>query len=241
MSKRLLFLNLVLVLVSISVAVALARELSSSRQLPPPRAARETQSPPQPADPPATTPTARSGQPAAYSVIAARNLFHPSRSEAVATPVAAAPPAPPAPKPFLHGVVVDEGGGRAYLEEPLSKKVFGYRVGDSVGGGRLEKITPDRVLISRPEGNVEVLLRDPARPKPAAPPPAVARPGAAGPPSTIPFAPPQIRIPQAPEGPGAQAAPVTPPRPLPLPPHLLRRPPPTAQPQARPGFQDEEE
>jgi len=67
----------------------------------------------------------------------------------------------------LHGVMIDGEKSRAYLEDPVAKRVFGYAVGDPIGGGRLQEISPDRVLIARPEGTVEVLLRDPSKPKPA--------------------------------------------------------------------------
>jgi len=39
--------------------------------------------------------------------------------------------------------------------------VSGYSVGDAIGGGKIQKIADDRVLIARPEGMVEVLLQDP--------------------------------------------------------------------------------
>ena len=225
MSRRLLFLNAVLVVLSALFAVALARELSTSRR--PPPAPRAASSPVQSAE--SVPEAARGRAPAAnaYGVIAARTLFHPSRTEPAATSVAA-PVAPPAPKPFLHGVVLDDNGGRAYLEDPATKRVFGYRLGDVVGGGRLEKISADRVVIARPEGSLEVQLRDPTRPRPA--PPAVGpgaprtgvRPGVATPPR-----------PQTQPGTGVEAAPApsAPPRPLPIPPRLLRRQP-SGEPQA---------
>jgi hypothetical protein len=40
-------------------------------------------------------------------------------------------------------------------------------MGDTVVGGRLQSISADRVVIARPEGLVEVLLQDPAKPRPA--------------------------------------------------------------------------
>src|SRR5262249_40367156 len=102
-----------------------------------------------------------------YAVIATKNLFSPTRSEASAGPVAAA-----GPKPLLHGVVMDGSKSRAYLEDPALKRTFGYSVGDQIGGGHLEAIGADRVTIARPAGLIEVLAQDPAKPKPAAPAPA---------------------------------------------------------------------
>ena len=67
------------------------------------------------------------------------------------------------PKPILLGVVVDGPASRAYLEDPSTKRVFGYQVGDSVAGGKLEKIADDRIQISRADGVMDVLLRDPTQ------------------------------------------------------------------------------
>jgi hypothetical protein len=107
-------------------------------------------------------------------VVAERNLFSPTRNEAPAeTPkvptVAQTPPAPPAPKPRLYGVVIGpDGGSRAYLEDPRTRKVFGYAVGDSVADSRLEQIRNDRVVLRRGSEVFEVMLRDPSKPKPTA-------------------------------------------------------------------------
>ena len=96
-------------------------------------------------------------------------LFNASRSETVS--VGPGQPAIQFPALQLHGVVVGESGRTAYLEDPSTKRTHGYRVGDSISTGRIERIEPDRVTISRGEGapTVEVLLRDPSRPRPAAP------------------------------------------------------------------------
>jgi hypothetical protein len=100
-------------------------------------------------------------------VIAAKHLFNPSRAEGGPAPAAPAVPLPP--KPLLLGLVLDGPQSRAYLEDPTTKRVFGYQIGDAVAGGRLEKITGDKVVITRPDGPMEVLLRDPAKPRPVAP------------------------------------------------------------------------
>ena len=71
------------------------------------------------------------------------------------------------PKPFLHGVVMNGGKSRAFLEDPVAKRTFGYSVGDTVAGGRVQSISADRVIIARPDGLLEVLLQDPAKPRPA--------------------------------------------------------------------------
>jgi hypothetical protein len=114
-------------------------------------------------------------------VIAARNLFSASRSETTAVIAAA----PAGPKPVLHGVLVDGDKSRAYLEDPVAKRVFGYTIGDTVGGGRLEQITDGGVVIRRADGPIEVIIQDPTKPKPATPQPSIPRP-AVTPPPTIP-------------------------------------------------------
>lgn len=162
MSGPLRMLNIALALVGCLLAAALTRELGTAHPLPSPpvpRASRAvaTAPPPSVSAPPST---------AGYGVIATKNLFSASRSEAAAGPVAAA-----GPKPMLHGVVLDGRKSRAYLDDPLVKRTFGYAVGDTVGGGRVESIAADRVVIGRGDGSVEVLLRDPSKPRPTPPAP----------------------------------------------------------------------
>jgi hypothetical protein len=155
-------LNIALALVGCLLAAGLVRELLATHPLPPlaPRTVRPaaTAAAPRPTASPSAT---------GYGVIATKNLFSASRSEAPAGPVAAA-----GPKPVLHGVVMDGPKSRAYLEDPLLKRTFGYAVGDNLGGGRVESIAADRVVIGAGDGLVEVLLRDPSKPRPTPPAPA---------------------------------------------------------------------
>jgi hypothetical protein len=185
-SRRFLALNVLLGLLGALCAAGLIRELLTPLPLPPPPTPRAAA--PAAVSVPAPTPAASAG---GYGVVVSRNLFSPSRSEAPAGPVVAA-----GPKPFLHGVVMDGPKSRAYLEDPTVKRTFGYAVGDAVSGGRVQSISQDRVVIARPDGLVEVLLQDPAKPKLATP----AAAAAMTPPPAVPPAPgvPAPRIPAAP-------------------------------------------
>jgi hypothetical protein len=192
---RRLLLNIVLSLLGCVFAAGLTRELLAARPLPSPPAPRGARSASVPAS---ASPDSAPG-PASYGVIAAKNLFSPSRLEAPTGPVAAV-----GSKPLLHGVVVDGPKSRAFLEDPVVKRTFGYAVGDTIGGGRVESISVDRVVIGRTDGLVEVLLQDPAKPKaptPAAPgptpPSAVTPPRPGSTPAAAEARPPTASIPAA--------------------------------------------
>ncbi|HEX9420835.1 MAG TPA: type II secretion system protein N [Methylomirabilota bacterium] len=184
MSRRLLVINVALGIVSVVLAVGIFRTLLVKRPIPPPAAPRTVSAP-------ASAAAAAAGDagPAAYTVIAARNLFNPSRSE---TAAAAAPVA----KPILHGVVIVGAKSRAFLEDPMSKRVAGYSVGDKVGGGTIQKIADDRVVIARPEGLLEVLLQDPSKPRPTPTAPTAPAQVAPQQPGAAPIGPAQLRPPQ---------------------------------------------
>jgi len=62
-------------------------------------------------------------------------------------------------------VVIDGAKGRAFLEDPAAKRVAGYSAGDMIGDGKIQRISDDRVVIAKPKGLLEVLLRDPSKPK----------------------------------------------------------------------------
>jgi len=187
-----------------------------------------------------------------YNVVAARNLFSPTRTEGQSGTLVAG--GAPVVKPNLFGVVVRDSGSIAYLEDPTTKRVAGYRVGDRILGGTVQAIRSDIVMIDVPGGAMEVRLHDPGKPRatPAAvsgaPQPSVA-PALPGviPPSAPPIQPPaqvaqpplaQPGLPQPPIVPGQPPAAVVPGQPpgvttpptlpgrRPLPPNLLRRVPP---------------
>lgn len=216
LSKRFVVLNLILVAAAMVLAVMFVKDYSRKIPLPPAPPPRRAQASAPPEETPA--PTVAEEKLTGYNVIVAKHLFNPSRSEGGPAPTAPAPPPPP--KPTLLGVVVDGPKSRAYLEDAVTKRVFGYRIGDSVSGGRLDKITDDKVVIVRPDGAIDVMLRDPSKPKAPAPPAGgTAQPGQ-------PAAPPQ---------PGAvQPSPGTPPGQPPMSPRAVRRLPVEQQPQPQP-------
>src|SRR5262245_27632429 len=81
---------------------------------------------------------------AAFGVVADRNLFSPTRNEVTPDPPkpALTPPvvAAPVARPRLYGVVMgQDGGARAYLEDPGTRRVFGYIIGDTVAESRVEQ------------------------------------------------------------------------------------------------------
>lgn len=162
MPRTLIAVNVVLLAACALFVALMVRSARTPWPAPEPARAR----PPAPAaaaNPPATESPA--GGPA-YAVIATRNLFSPTRSEA---PPAPATPAVTLPKPSLYGVVVREGASIAYLEDPVTKRVAGYREGDAIAGGTVQTISNDRVVLARPDGSVDVRLHDPSRPRPAPP------------------------------------------------------------------------
>lgn len=169
MGRRLLALNVLLAVASLACVAFVVREVTAPWA---PATVRSV-----PAAPPAPAPPQASPRPdaGAYTVVATRNLFSSTRSEIT---TAAAPGSGTAPnaKPNLHGVVLRDQNPIAYLEDPMTKRVTGYRVGDAIAGGTLQTIASDHVIIARPEGPVDVRLHDPSRRRPE--PPAAAQPGA---------------------------------------------------------------
>jgi hypothetical protein len=200
MPRRLIVLNVVLGLASLAFTVGIVRALLVKRPIPPPPTVRTVA--PAPLSP-AAAPAPEN--PEGDAIITAQNLFNPARSEKATVAVAVV-------KPILNGIVIEGTKSRAFLEDPTMKRVGGYSVGDTVSGGTLQKIADDRVVIARPEGLVEVMLRDPSKPKPpqvaATAPPVTAVPRAA-PPEGIPSGPAvTVPPPTSGQGPPGQMAPV---------------------------------
>lgn len=143
-------------LLSCLFVAGLIREAVYARPMPAPPALRARQ----PAAAPTPVPSEELPAVSRYGVIAAKNLFSPTRTEEPTRPTVAE-----GPKPVLHGVVMDGDKSRAYLEDPVSRRAVGYGIGDTVGSGRIHSINADRVVIIRPETRVEVLLHDPSKPR----------------------------------------------------------------------------
>ena len=218
MFKQLRLVTVLFAAIAVVFVVVIVRELTApSPSLPTvrPPSATTTATPA-----PSPTPTAPSSAGAGgYAVIASRNLFSPTRTEAPPAP----PPAPVVnlPKPNLYGVVLQDGTPIAYLEDPTTKRVARYRIGDAVAGGTLKTISSDSVTLSRPDGQIAVRLHDPTRPRPAAP---AAAPGAPMP-GSQPTGTPVQRPTVFPEGfvPPTMPSPSTIPSRRPLPPGVLGR------------------
>jgi Type II secretion system protein C len=192
MARAWWLLNGMLATVALGLVAGLVWDLAHARPLPPPPPLRAAAVQAVPAAPAGTD----GRPPVASDAIATRNLFSASRTEVTA--VVAAVPA--GPKPVLHGVLINGDQSRAYLDDPAAKRVFGYAVGDTAGGGRIEQIVEDRVVIRRPEGLIDVLVQDPGKPKPA-----VSAPTTPGSPLPAPTA--AMPTPGAPLGPGGAPAP----------------------------------
>jgi hypothetical protein len=80
------------------------------------------------------------------------------------------------PRFTLSGVVVVEGGGRAWLQEPqlTNNQPVSVRPGETIGPYRLTKVLEDRVELEGPGGTIAVLLagvQAPVTPVAAAPKP----------------------------------------------------------------------
>ncbi len=59
----------------------------------------------------------------------------------------------------LYGVVLGaQGGPVAYLGDPATGRVTGFRVGEMIGNRRLVAIAPDRVLLGDGSDTVEIRL-----------------------------------------------------------------------------------
>jgi len=93
-----------------------------------------------------------------YDIVAAGNLFNPSRS-AMEKPVQGSPPVSKKDLPQLFGTVIMGDERLAILEDRSARKTSLYKVNDSVSGFVLSRILEDRVILQRGDDSLEVKLR----------------------------------------------------------------------------------
>jgi len=92
--------------------------------------------------------------PAVYASIGSRNLFSPTRSDTQKVDPAVAAIA--AMRLNLFGVVLAGDRSIACLEDPGSKRVYAYRLGDSVAGGTIRAIESSHIVLERRNPRLEV-------------------------------------------------------------------------------------
>jgi type II secretory pathway component PulC len=156
MSRPVLALNLFLAGLSVFLSIRIGHAIFAPDPQPAPRTAR-----------PLAVAASRdhgavrhSRSSGVYDVIATRNLFHPSRSEPTSSE-AKAPLLPAAPTLALYGVAISDDTRVAFVQDLVTKQILGYKTGDKLAGGQVERIEPDRVVIRRADGPIEVLLHQP--------------------------------------------------------------------------------
>src|SRR2546427_4465764 len=99
----------------------------------------------------------------AYEVIATRNLFDPNRSDAKNV-AAIVETLPPAAALALYGVVISEDTRLAYLENPATKRIAGYKIGDRLAGGEGEGERAGARGIIRRGSPIQVRFHHPNKP-----------------------------------------------------------------------------
>src|SRR5215813_8545886 len=155
MSWRFLIVNALLLALSLTLFIFIVREMTPPRESV--ELARTAPAPGTVATPDnAPAPTG----PAVYSVIGTRNLFSPTRTEPTK---AEAVTGAATLRPNLLGVVLDGEQSIAYLEDPVTKRVFGYRLGDALAGGVVRAIESDRIVLERETQRLDIELHDPSR------------------------------------------------------------------------------
>jgi hypothetical protein len=154
-ARRWLTMNVLLAALSIGFAGQLMREMTVPRESPAPArpspALRHTDE---------TASTSTVGRSPAYSVVASRNLFSPTRTDTQNSDAAATIGSPPL---NLVGVALAGERSLAFLEDPGTKHVHSYRVGDTVAGGIIRTIEATRIVLERSHQQLDVPLHDPSR------------------------------------------------------------------------------
>ena len=89
-----------------------------------------------------------------------RVMFPTTPTPARAAAPKPAPAAPPKGTPEIQGIIVRDDVAVAYIRDPATKQVKGYRVGDKVGDAVIEKIAEREVVLTTPTGRVEIRLEE---------------------------------------------------------------------------------
>jgi type II secretion system (T2SS) protein C len=160
-SRRLLALNLVMAAVSVFCCLRIGHALFAPASPPPPRTARALGVPGE-RDQNIVRTSHSSGY---YDTIAARSLFNPDRAESASAESAGRAPLA-IPTLALYGVAISDDTRIAFVQDLATKRISSYKTGDRLAGGRVERIEPDRVVIMRADGPIEVLLHRPKEPLP---------------------------------------------------------------------------
>ncbi|MGD0915733.1 MAG: hypothetical protein ABSB22_04660 [Thermodesulfobacteriota bacterium] len=107
-----------------------------------------------------------------YIFISQNNVFSPERKEFPIIPLPSSVP-PPIVRPLiiLYGVTIAGDYQSASIVNPGKPRMKGEReminvkVGDQIGGFKVAKILPDRIVMEGPADSFEILLYDPRTPK----------------------------------------------------------------------------
>jgi hypothetical protein len=161
LARRLLALNLLLAGLAVFSSIRIGHALFAPDLQSPPRIAR----PLAVAAPRDHGALRNSRSSAVYDVIATRSLFDPNRSSPRSSE-ATAPIQLPAPTLALYGVAISDDTRVAFVQDLVTKQIVGYKTGDRLAGGQVERIEPDRVVIMRADGPMEVLLHQPKEHQP---------------------------------------------------------------------------
>ncbi len=116
--------------------------------------------------PPAFLPARERASAAPYSAIAQKNIFSPDRKD-FAAPMSGETAPTSRPQVVLYGIVIADrfqtasvvSPGRPLLKGERELKTL--RLGDQIGGYKLAKILPDRIMLEAEGDSFEVLLFDP--------------------------------------------------------------------------------
>ena len=95
-----------------------------------------------------------------YTVLSERNIFLKDRTQPSTRPSASTRPSPSDPERtnVLRGIVVEEDGYRAYVENNSIGTVSRLAVGDAIARGKITAIDIDAVAYETPAGTVWIVI-----------------------------------------------------------------------------------